>query len=215
MKNCGSVFLAFLWIFLAGCSGSLSKESAAAKLDEAFRDSEPVFFLDVGRVGSKCGDAPGDAFMSQDPSHDFQFIAAAKLGLVTIEPETSDVWKVELTDAGKDASKDHKGKSFRTNKCDYQLVGFPLGRKSPVSVTGITPVDDQTVRVNYTWSWIPNDLARKIAGSLSPAEITELKRSLKARGLGQSFYVPDGTQSATETSTQKFRKSDSGWQMSD
>lgn len=201
-------------LLLVGCSHGLSKKAAAAQLDEDSKGRGPALFVDAGRVGTKCDSGGMSSFDNEDPTRDFQFIAAEKMGLINIKKDGDSFWKIELTDTGSSASKGmNGGMGVHKNGCDYHLVGFDLGERSPVSVTAVRQLGDDAAEVDYKWTYVANDLAKRMASQLSPEEIAELSRAEKRRGTHQSLLIPDGNQSLEYSGTQKFKKLGGVWKM--
>ena len=94
MKSSLALAIAAFFL-LAGCSGGKDKKAAFEAISESVERDAAGLSVDLGRVGDPCGDIPAFA-TTPDLTAQTGYYSARKAGLITITPDGSNFWKVEL-----------------------------------------------------------------------------------------------------------------------
>jgi hypothetical protein len=216
MKMLVSILAVLLNVFSQD-PGGLSPQTASAAIDKSFQNAAAVMTVELGRVGIQCANKEADVD-NFDPTRDIEFIAAQKAGLLTIQPDGPNYWKVEWADKKPSAAEalskiPHKA----ANGCDYQKLVLLVAKKSVVDVTNIRRLTDTKAEVEFTWKWAPSHAYIKLPDSLSAEEQKAFEAYLSSRAPSQGdpqFRVADITENPeTHPGKSTLKRAADGWRI--
>lgn len=213
ISRMSGVSIVGLLIFAAGFSDGKDTKAITDALNLSMnKDSIKLVYL-IGRVNGKCG-----SFTKLEPiPAQIDFIAAQKVGLVTIAPDGPDFWEVELANAKPQVLENLK-KARYNEKDGCRSLGMldTVATKSVVEVKNIYEVTSQKSEVEFTWKWVLAPTGVKLIDNLSQKELSQLNSNLRNPALlmqhDETFNLTDIRQSSTPRSGKKMlKKSGESW----
>jgi hypothetical protein len=211
------LFIVVLLIFAVGFSDGRDTKAITDALNLSMdKDSIKLVFA-IGRVTGKC-----TMFGKRDPiPEQIDFMAAQKVGLVTIAPDGPDFWKVEPANAKPQVLENlKKAKYNEKDGCRALSMMDTVATKSVVEVKSIYEVTSQKSEVEFTWKWSLAPTGVKLIDNLSQKELAELNGNLRNPALfmknDATFNLMDMRQSTTPRSEKKMlKKSGESWALAE
>jgi len=212
--------LAFLVVIssllLTGCSSGKSKEAAVEALNKSWRREDVMLFVFVGRVSERCTPIVG-LEKDGDLTKMTNFRAAQKAGLITITPDGTGFWKVEVVNPSpKLIALLNKVPHTVKDGCDWVAYSFSVGSKVVSEIANIHEITGEKAEAEYTWKWALTPAGVKLVDKLSQPELIQVNANLEDL---HHHYRPDPTfnlADMVESSTPRpgkkmLKKSGDGW----
>src|SRR5262249_26466693 len=109
--------------------------------------------VDLGRVGDPCGDIPAFA-TTPDLTAQTGYYSARKAGLITITPDGSNFWKVELVTGDRELlARLAKDKHNQQNGCNSVPFFFFVAVRSMSELVNLQKITDEKSEAEFTWKW--------------------------------------------------------------
>jgi hypothetical protein len=203
-----------LILLAAGCSGKKDQKTMIDALNKSMNRDRIMLALPLGRVGKACADSNIE---SKPVPEQAIYADTQKAGLITIAPDGSDFWKVELVNPSPQIAEALKKAAHKTKDgCDSMAFSFSVAYKAVSEVRNVRKVDDGQSEVEFTWKWTLATLGTKFVSSLSSQELAELNDHLENPVLDQhrdpSFNIADMAQTGAPQSMKVvLRKSGDDW----